>query len=218
MTVPGLILASSSVGRKHLLERLGIPFSVMPSTVDEDAITCPDSLGINPRDKPVETIRLRARAKCEDIIKKITSASYKLPATSSLVIAADSMAIYKSKLYGKPKDNTDARRILGILMGQTFQFFTHTVMVVVNSEFRIPNSKNNRWEQTVQTDVTFRKMSDQEVNLYLKTYDVTKFAGAFATELAPWDLITKIDGSFTNVIGLPFEAILPVFTKTGLLS
>ena len=193
MDLPLIILASSSIGRKQLLERLRIPFTVIPSTVDEDAIT---------HDDPMETIRLRARAKIQDIITHNPQLT-----THNLIIAADSMAVYKGKLYGKPKDNEDARRMLGILMGQTFQFFTHTVMILGKKQ----------WEQTVETAVTFRKMSNSEVDLYLKTYDVTKFAGAFATELAPWDLITKIDGSFTNVIGLPFEAILPVFINLGIL-
>jgi septum formation protein len=66
------------------------------------------------------------------------------------------------------------------------------------------------WEKTVISKVTFRKLSTIELDSYITRFDFTRFAAGYSINEAPWDLVTKIDGSYTNVIGLPFEVLLPI--------
>jgi len=68
-----------------------------------------------------------------------------------------------------------------------------------------------------QTRVTLRKMTDSEIKDYVNHYDLRRFAASYALNDTPWNLITKIDGSYTNVIGLPFEELIPVLKKFDLL-
>lgn len=194
-----IILASQSIGRRKLLEKLGIPFTVKPAHVDEEAITHPD---------PRETIRLRARAKADHTLKS----TLKSPISpKTLIIAADSMAILDSIPYGKPKDSRDAKRILQCLMGKAHHLTTHTVCLLIEG-----GRETKRWEETTETAVTLRTLSPASLDSYVHTYDLTRFAACYGLDETPWDLITAVDGSYTNVIGLPFETILPVFRSLRL--
>lgn len=224
MTKPAIILASASIGRKHLLEKLGVPFSVLPSDIDEDAITHTD---------PFQTLRLRARAKAEDVANKLSvisrqssvvrqnnlnktvvSDDRRLKSEDLLVIAADSMAILDGKAFGKAKSKADAHRIVTALMGKTHEFVTATSIIRLKSpgSLRVLR-ETQRWEDISRTAVTTRFMSDPEIDAYLSRYDFSRFAAGYALNETPWDWVTKIDGSYTNVIGLPFEVVLPILKR-----
>ena len=60
-------------------------------------------------------------------------------------------------------------------------------------------------------------MSPAEIESYITRFDFTRFAGGYALNEAPWDLVTKIDGSYTNVIGLPFEVLLPILRQLKII-
>ena len=273
-TKPRIILASNSIGRKQLLEKLGVPFTVMPSNIDEDSITGSDHY---------ETLKLRARAKAENIIQhipnllkvatptprgsplrsppgslnsfKMTDDGYiassaclparqvkrmenNLPLTSLskgeslrtkpftlyakpyLIIAADSEAILDGKTYGKSKDKSHAREIVQALMGKTHEFVTATSIILLKEHKSLKSPKilreSKRWEHLTTTSVTLRTLDASSLDAYISSYDFTRFAAGYALNETPWDLVTKIDGSVTNVIGLPFEVILPIFSKLNL--
>ncbi len=200
MSQPQLILASASIGRKTLLEKLGVPFKVWPSQIDEDAI-----IDAN----PIKMLELRARAKAENaknhFIANTTVKNY-------LIVAADSMAIHNHKTYGKAKNKTSAREIVIALMGKTHAFVTATAIISIQND-----RESERFEAVTKTLVTLRKLKDLEIAAYVNRYDFTRFAAGYALNETPWDMVTKIDGSYTNVIGLPFEILLPLLRNFKIL-
>lgn len=192
---PDIILASQSVGRKSLLEKLGIRFRVAVTRVDEDKITDPN---------PLKTIQKRAIAKATEVVNN--PRVYMVPEDREvIVIAADSMAIVGKKIYGKAIDRADATRILKELMGKS-HVFTTTVHIVYMDKGKVKKT----WTKTEETKVTMRKMTGPELESYVTRYDFSRFAAGYSLNETPWDLITKVDGSYTNVIGLPFEILLPI--------
>lgn len=197
-----VVLASQSVGRKTLLEKLGLRFRVAHTRLDEDAITAAD---------PMAMIKKRAVAKAEEVAKhpRVYTLSEE---HRSLVIAADSMAIIGKKTFGKAKDRDDARVILKALMGRTHVFAT--AMVVSYYE---GHAIKQKWEKLTQTRVTLGKLNPAELESYVTRYDFTRFAAGYALNETPWNLVTKIDGSYTNVIGLPFEVLLPILRKLEII-
>jgi predicted house-cleaning NTP pyrophosphatase (Maf/HAM1 superfamily) len=104
------------------------------------------------------------------------------------------------------------------LMGKTHEFVTATTIIYLKS-LKSPKSLSvvNRWEDISTSYVTTRTMTEAEIDQYVTRYDFTHFAAAYTLNDSPWDWITKIDGSYTNVIGLPFEVILPILRRLKLL-
>lgn len=130
-----------------------------------------------------------------------------------VLIAADSEAIVGKKSYGKAVDRDDATRILKDLMGKTHTFTT----AVVITHLAMGKVKKT-WTKTVTTKVTLRKLSGPELESYVTHYDFSRFAAGYALNETPWDLVTKIDGSYTNVIGLPFEVLLPILRTLNIIA
>jgi septum formation protein len=192
---PDVILASQSIGRRMLLEKLGLRFRGVVTRLDEDKITDPN---------PIKTIQKRAIAKATEVVNN--PRVYMVPEDREvIVIAADSMAIIGKKTYGKAVDRADASRIIKELMGKTHTFTTVVHIVYVNR-----GKVKRSWTKTQTTRVTLRKMTGAELEGYISRYDFSRFAAGYALNETPWDLVTKIDGSYTNVIGLPFEVLLPI--------
>lgn len=198
-----IILASQSIGRKHLLEKLGIRFRVVVSNIDEDSITSAD---------PYKTVKARASAKLDEILKnpRVYALDDK---AKNLVIAADSMAILGKKTYGKSKSREHAKEMLKELMDHTHTFVTCVMAALRDEKGEIAK----RWDKTSATKVSMRKMNNAELESYVTRYDFGKFAAAYSMQETPWDLVTKIDGSYTNVIGLPLEILLPIFRSLEII-
>lgn len=197
-----VILASQSMGRKALLEKLGIRFRVAVSRIDEVSITDKD---------PVSVLKKRAAAKAHEIVSHPRVYNIAEEA-KTLVIAADSMAIVGKKTYGKAEDRDDAKRIIKALMGKT-----HTFVTAVHCVFIEQGHAKKHWEKVVKTKVTLKKLAVLELDSYIARYDFTRYAAGYALNDAPWDLVTKVDGSYTNVIGLPFEILLPILRKLEII-
>ena len=197
-----VVLASQSVGRKMLLEKLGIRFRVAHTRVNEETITHAD---------PITMLKKRAAAKADEVMRhpRVYTISEEF---KTLVITADSMAILGKKAFGKAVDRSDAREILKALMDKTHAFTTAVVVTLF-----VGHSPKQKWEKTVTTKVTMKKLNSAELDSYVGRYDFTRFAAGYALNETPWDLVTKIDGSYTNVIGLPFEVILPIFRKLEII-
>jgi septum formation protein len=198
-----IILASQSIGRKQLLEKLAVRFRSIITQVDEEEITSDD---------PVKTIKLRAQAKLDEIIKhpRVYALDEK---AKNLIIAADSMAIIGKKIYGKPTDRESTKVMLHDLMGHTHTFATAISVALLDVECKF----KKRWDKVSTTKVTMRKMTAPELESYVTRYDFSRFAAAYTINETPWDLVTKIDGSYTNVIGLPFEELLPIFRSLDII-
>ncbi|MBI5019371.1 Maf family protein [Candidatus Gottesmanbacteria bacterium] len=142
---PDVILASQSIGRKSLLEKLGIRFRVAVTRLDEDKITDPN---------PLKTIQKRAIAKAMEVVDN--PRVYMVPEDREvIVIAADSMAVVGKKIYGKALDKPDAMRILKELMGKS-HVFTTVVHIVHMDKGKVKKS----WTKTSETKVTLRKITN----------------------------------------------------------
>lgn len=199
---PQILLASQSLGRRTLLEKLGVRFRAVPTHINEEAIVDKD---------PMKTMKKRAVAKANEIVNHPNV--YGIPETGKvLVIAADSEAVAGGKTFGKSIDREDSKRIVKELMGRTHTFVTAICIVLLDL-----GKEKQRWEKIATTKVTFRKLTTAELDLYVNRYDFTRFSGGYSINEAPWDLVTKIDGSYTNVIGLPFEELLPILRKLDII-
>lgn len=197
-----IILASQSIGRKSLLQKLGLKFRVLVTQIDEDTITDAD---------PVNLIRRRAAAKAAEITNH--PRVYNLSENAhNLIIAADSMAIIGKKTFGKARDREEARNMIKALMGRT-----HVFVTAVNVNFLIDDKVKKTWEKVIKTRVTLRKLTPAQLDSYIARYDFSRFAAGYALNETPWDLVTKIDGSYTNVIGLPFEVLLPILRSLKII-
>ena len=174
---PKLILASQSPRRRYLLEQAGIKFSVIPSSFDESSIklSSPDSY-------------VRQLAEC-----KASEISEKYPA--SWVIGADTIVFIDGTILGKPGSKSEARAMLERLSGKTHQVLTGYSICCQNA--------GRRFTDAVKTEVQFKKLSEEEIDWYLDSGEPFDKAGAYAIQGIGTFLVRRINGSYTNVVGLP---------------
>jgi septum formation protein len=177
-----LILASNSPRRKELLAGLGLPFEVrVLQDIDE---SYPDSL-------PVSEVALYIAGKKADAYRAVVKAD-------ELIITADTVVIVGDEILGKPVDEADAVRMLRLLSGRTHQVTTGVCLLTATSEHRF----------AVTTDVTFKSLSDEEINYYVDTYKPFDKAGAYGIqEWIGYVGVTCLHGSYYNVMGLPVQRI-----------
>ena len=141
-----------------------------------------------------DTVLANARRKAEAVARQHPS---------TWVLAADTMIAYGGKIYGKPRDRKAAVRLLTLMAGRTHMLGTGVVLQ--KDRFRI--------ERYVTSRVTLRP--DPPVEKLLRRYDPTRFAGGYAIRPENDPLIEKIEGSVTNVIGLPMERVGPLLRALG---
>ena len=172
-----IILASASPRRRELLEKAKIPFKTVPSTAEEAAST----------DGPPQGLAMaNALAKAENV-----AASH----PKDLVLGSDTIVVLENRIYGKPKDAADARRMLGELEGKTHSVFTAVALVLKDAGIADVSCDESR--------VTFKSMDGAAIDAYLSRVHVLDKAGAYAAQEAGELIIEKIDGAFDNVMGLP---------------
>ncbi len=185
-----IILASASPRRKKLLEELGIPIEVIPSDVveDEDA-------------KDLKLLPLAMALKKIQAVRSRLGASF-----DGWLIAADTIVVLGKKVFGKPKDVNEARSMLRSLSNRTHRVFTG---------YRVEDSAGKSREGTVITDVTFARLSDEEIEWYVSTGEPMDKAGAYALQGLGGALVRSISGSYSNVIGLPLFEVVDALRELG---
>lgn len=175
-----IILASNSPRRKQFFEKLEIPFTVQPSDAEEHF---PSHL----RKEEIALYIARAKA---DLFKDI------LP--HQIIITCDTIVWNESKALGKPENFDEAFRMIQSLSGKT-----HEVVSAVCIKSR---DKEKLFYDTTQ--VTFRKLTEEEITHYINRYKPYDKAGAYGIqEWIGLIGITNIEGSYTNVVGLPTEKL-----------
>jgi septum formation protein len=179
---PKIILASQSPRRRYLLERAGLKFKVLPSTLDEAAIVRPD---------PAETVQALALAKAGEIADRHPE---------SWVIGADTVVVVESRVLGKPATRAEAADMLRRLSGRTHQVLTGWCV--------IRRAGGVCHADTVSTDVVFKELSADEIRWYIRTGEPFDKAGAYAIQGIGTFLVRRISGSYTNVVGLPVCEVL----------
>ena len=181
-----LILASTSPRRADLLRESGIAFQVIRPEVEE--WTAEDF----PEVAPGELARANARRKAKAVVERNPGKP---------VLAADTLVICEGKIMGKPADEEMAKQMLGWLSGRIHEVITAAVLMM-------PGGKKSR-EAVVRTRVKFRPLEASEVSNYVREVDVLDKAGAYALQEGGDRLVERVEGSRSNVIGLPMETVLP---------
>lgn len=187
---PSLILASASPRRRELLEQAGVIFTVIPSNADEDVIA---------GETPAEYALRVAKAKAQDVANT---------QPGHWVLGADTIVVIDDNILGKPKDATDGYRMLRLLSGCIHQVMTAFVLIAANGQ--------EYTHQIVATTVTFKPLSDEQIQEYLATGEPFDKAGAYAVQGIGAALVEKVEGSYTNVVGLPIDEVLEVLRSAGL--
>jgi septum formation protein len=182
-STPHLILASQSPRRQELLQLLNLPFQVIPSGVDES--TAPAHL------EPASLARWLAERKAEDVAARYPDA---------IVIGADTIVVLGDEVMGKPVDLSDARRMLRALSGQTHRVITGIAVIRAGSEPR-------RLADAIETEVTFRSLTDNEVEAYLLTGEPMDKAGAYAIQGYAALFVAAVRGDYPNIVGLPVARV-----------
>lgn len=176
-----IILASISPRRKTFLESLNIPFSIKTFSVDE---TFPP--------------QLQGEEITQHIVQKKNAPFTELIQDRQIVITADTIVWCENRYLGKPKNIEAAREMLSFLSGKSHKVIT-SVGFLTSQNFEII---------TETTKVYFKKLTDQEIDYYIEEYSPLDKAGAYGIQEWIGAIgITKIEGSYTNVVGLPLAQV-----------
>jgi len=192
-----LVLASASPRRRELLSRLGIKFSVMPSNLEEDGvISCQEQ-------EPRLYVQTCARAKVEKVVELVSEKK------DFWFLGVDTVVVIDELILGKPKDKEQAREFLRRLSGRWHQ-------VVSGYHIYHPQSKK-RLSNTVESKVLLKELTGQEILAYISTNEPYDKAGGYAAQGIGAGLIKEIEGSYTNVIGLPLAEVVDDLLRLGII-
>jgi septum formation protein len=186
---PKIILASNSPRRKELLTQIGLSFTVAPANVDESVRDCEA-----PKDYAGRLALDKARA----------AASRR---KEGIVIAADTIVVVGDAILGKPSTPVDARRMLSVLSGRGHEVITGLAVVdAATGRFTV---------RTSATQVWFRDLSDREIAAYVATGEPLDKAGAYGIQERGALLVERIEGCYSNVVGLPLSLLGEMLREFG---
>ena len=186
-----LILASASPRRADLLREAGIDVEIQPANVDED---------VAPHEVPEAYVRRVAEAKARAI-------SGREP--GRLVLAADTAVVVDGEILGKPTGSEDAARMLRLLSGRTHQVVSGVCLL----------KDHERVVETVVevSTVEFAALSAAQIAWYVGSGDSMDKAGGYGIQGLASRFVTRIEGSYSNVVGLPIAVVYRMCTEAGLL-
>lgn len=188
-----LILASASPRRKELLEQVGVAFEIIPAT-GEEVIS-----SLSPKEAVMELSRQKA--------EEVAGRAWEEPV---IVLGADTVVALDRQILGKPRDEKDAQRMLGLLSGRTHSVFTG-VTLIAKSQGR--QQLRSFYEET---KVFMYPMKEQQILSYIRTGEPMDKAGAYAIQGRCALYIRGIQGDYCNVVGLPVARIFQEITESGI--
>ncbi|TKJ20247.1 MAG: septum formation protein Maf [Promethearchaeota archaeon Loki_b32] len=192
-----IILASKSIDRSELLKKAGIPFEKSVTNIDEEKYKAKYSHG---NDLVKELAKVKALFAKNKLIKSELDA---------LIVAADSLVILEGEIIGKAQTEEEAFKIIKKLTGRTHELITGIAITETNNPKIVIDSDT--------TFVQFLKLSDEEIIQYIKTDEWKGRAGAYSINDKASLFIKKINGSSSNVIGLPMHKLYKILrTEFGL--
>jgi len=189
-----IILASSSPRRLKLLKEVDIDVEVFPPKVKEHVYE-----GENPS---VFTSRV-AREKALDVTRR------KGLEKDAWIISADTTVFCAGKILNKPENESDAKRMLELMSGRTHKVITSFYIRYFTDQ------KENEYVESVESFVTFRKISAREIEWYVKSGEPMDKAGSYGAQGLGTIFIEKIEGSYSNVVGLPMSQLINALIKVG---
>lgn len=188
-----IILASASPRRREILASFGLKFDIITADVDESV----DGEGKTPPMIVEEISRRKALAVYERMCQERQAHS-----EETLIIAADTVVCSEGEILGKPHSRADAKRMLEGYSGKTHSVISAVTTVRFNGT-DVPKTESFH----DISYVTFKKMTDKEIEYYLDTDEPYDKAGAYAVQGFASLFIERIEGSFYNIVGLPVQKL-----------
>jgi septum formation protein len=189
MTGSRIILASASPRRSELLESAGIRFQVVPGHIDETPL---------PQEAPVDHVLRLAVEKAREVARR---------EAGDFFIGADTIVLCDGEIMGKPCDRNDADRMLRKLSGVGHSVITGYAVYSATGDV----SRS----QAVETKVYFKPLTDKEISDYIATGCPMDKAGAYAIQGGAAHMVRRIEGSYTNVVGLPLCEVIDTLRDMG---
>lgn len=203
---PELILASASPRRSELMHHLGLKFTVLPSTIEEII----DSQ-LSPR-QIVSQLALQkamATANAHKLgVKTEKPLASQLP---TIVIGADTIVVCNERILGKPSSEQEAVEMLSFLSNQLHQVYTGLALVVIGNHGR----PEENLIDTEVSSVKFKPLVQEEIEAYIATKEPMDKAGSYALQGAGSAFVQRIEGCYTNVIGLPVPKLVQMLRQAG---
>jgi septum formation protein len=189
-----LILASASPRRAELLRGAGIEVDVRPADVDES---------VQPGEGAEQYASRVALTKARAISQQVSD---------RFVLGADTVVVVDDRILGKPTDSADARQMLRMLSGRTHVVITAVILI---RGAGLPGETVNA--QLARTGVEFASLSNDEIEWYAATGEPMDKAGGYAIQGLASRFVTRIEGSYSNVVGLPVSLVYGMCKRSGLL-
>ena len=186
-----LVLASASPRRKALLRQVGLPFTAIPSRIDEKTVS----------GNPAEIARVLAYEKAFSVAHS---------GVAAWILGADTVVVVDHFLLGKPKDKADAHRMLTSLSGRAHR-------VITGISLLNPAGKQV-CSQAVSTLVRMKHLEPMEIDAYLTSGESFGKAGGYAIQGIGAFMVTSITGSYSNVVGLPLCVVIEALLAAGALA
>ena len=186
-----LVLASASPRRSELLGSVGLEFDVVPADIDEAQ---------RPGEAPPDYVARLSREKAAAVVERVGG--------KAVVVAADTTVDVDGVILEKPLDDADGRRMLSSLSGRT-----HLVHTGVTVSWSPRTRSAGTTTQVVETQVRFVELSARAIDWYLSTGEHLGKAGSYGIQGAAGAFVERIDGSVTNVIGLPLAETLAMLDR-----
>ncbi len=186
-----LVLASASLRRQELLRAAGIEFQVHPADIPEDQ---------NPGERPREYARRLSREKAEKVATRFPG---------EFVLGADTIVMVGDEVLGKPENADDAERILRVLSGRRHLVTTAVTLIAPGKE---PETRS------LTTQVYFRPLAEDEIRAYVATGEPMDKAGAYAIQGGAALWVTRLEGDYSNVVGLPMPLVTEMLREAGFVA
>ena len=187
-----IILASGSLRRQEYFRLLGLPFSIMPSHIDETPIPGSDT-----------------RAQAEDIaVRKVNEVARLLDGRlPPWILAADTLIAVDGKVFGKPANKEEARTMLATLAGREHRVVT--AMALYNGKSRSVDCRS------VESLVRFASLTEAEMEWYLDTGEWQGVAGGYRIQGLAACFVSAVEGSYSSIVGLPMHEFYVMLRENG---
>lgn len=186
------ILASASPRRKELLRQMGLEFEVMPACGGEETDEA----------RPADIVMDLAGKKAREIARKLEREP-----EPAVIVGADTAVAFSDEILGKPRDETDAYRMISMLQGNRHKVYTGVSLVILNGGGA---SEHSFYEET---EVAMYPMSEEERRLYIATGEPFDKAGGYAIQGRCAVFVKEIAGDYNNVVGLPIARLYQELRK-----
>jgi septum formation protein len=185
-----IILASTSPRRHDLLRQIGLKFKIVPSKYKEDM-----TLKLPPH----KLAMFLARGKAQEVAER---------RKSGIVIGVDTFVVLNKEVIGKPHNKTNAKKILEKISNKTLKVYSGVAIIDAKTKKEIIDYEISK--------VKIRKISPLEIRKYIATEEPLDKAGAFGMQGLGAIFVAKIDGCYSNVVGLPLHNLTKNLTRMGI--